>query len=213
MKKRFLLLTLGLIFQPLAAIAGQYDVVHKWINPTDGATYVYIPDQPANQPLINMRFLQNKMRLVKVDNCGIGKISDTDSNIIEGFKSESGTGFNQSINDAATVPKCTLDSSSGTYSNTWNPPTINSALKIASTWYLKLSNTAGAVNVNVYSRKLISSNTNDCGFVRIKDTPTRPLTQFELTTVNGFQSFGLAELPSVTAPMICKKGVEYQPLD
>ena len=117
------------------------------------------------------------------------------------------------MNDTAQVPKCTLDSATGTYTNSWNPTSINSALKIASTWYLKLGNSAGAVNVNVYSRKLISSNSNECGFIRIKDSPTRPMFQFEMNKgdANGFMSYSLDGLPSVTAPMICKKGVEYQP--
>lgn len=212
MKKKIFLIVLGLIFQPsIPANAGQFDVIHKWINPVDNAVYVYIPDQPVNQPLANMRILQNKLKLLKTNPCGIAKVSDSESNIVEGFKTESGASFSQSQNDSAQVPNCTLVS--GVYTSNWNPGNNNSALKIVDTWYLKLSPSAGAFNVNIYSRKTYSSNTNDCGFIRIKDSATRPLTQFELTTVNGFQSYNLDSLPTVTAPMLCRKGVEYQPLN
>ena len=191
-----------------SAKAGQYDVIHKWVNPVDNSVYLYIPNQLPGQPLQTFKVLQKQLRQLKTNNCGIAKIIDKETNPIQGFKTESGGSFSQSINDTAPVPNCTLNSSTGLYESNWNP-TTNSALKIVDTWFLKIATNLTVINVNVWSRKVTTSKPNDCGFVRIKKTINRTLDEFEVNSI----SYGLDSLPTVTAPMICKKGVEYQPKD
>jgi len=202
----------GLLLLGFPAIASAQDPIlngiHKWINPTTNATYVYIPDQPTT---ITVKLLQNRLRLLTTNNCGIAKIADTQTNVYEGFKTESGQAFSQVSNDSATVPNCVLNSTTGQYESNWNPASNNSALRIVDTWYLKLANNSTAINVRVFSRKSITSNSNDCGFVRIRQSESRPLIDFQMNVGGVEQSYGLDSLPSVNAPMVCRKGVRYLP--
>lgn len=196
---------------PIIASA-QFSNIHRWTD-SKGQTFIYLPDRPAGQPVTNVRTQQITRRIIKLNACGIGRVSSTERNEIFGFRTESGGLIDQFAPETGQqpVPTCRLNEATGAYESNWNPP-INTAMKISfdsPDWYLKLGAGAGAVNMDIVSWRTVSSNTNECGFARVR--LLNGVSQLQMNEGSGFQNISVSGLPSVSAPMICRKGVEYQP--
>lgn len=183
------------------ANAGEFDVVHKWVDAVAGKTYVYIPAQTAGSPVTG--FTSPKAASLKVltlNNCGIGKVSKGTTSPVTNITGASGATVNFGSKTTGAEPTCTAGTTPGTYTSSWTGST-GDVLDAGNYFYIKGGTGPGAISVNVTATGNIASKANACGFLRTTVSTTRPLTTFKI----GATDYTLASLPSVTNPMICKK--------
>lgn len=183
------------------AKAGQFDAVHKWVDSATSKTYVYIPGQTAGQAVTGFQSPKNpKLKVVTLNNCGVGKVSKPSTSPILNITGASGATVNFSSKTSGADPTCTLDSTAGTYTSSWAGST-GDVLETATAYYVKGGSSAGAISVNITNDGTITSKANACGFVRVTVSDSRPMTTFKI----GATDYSLSSVPAVTNPMICKK--------
>lgn len=186
----------------MPALAGQYDVVHKYTDTATSKTYVYVPGVTTGQPMANFTSPKTpKLKVVTLNNCGIGKVSKPSTSPILDITGASGATVSFSAKTSGSDPTCTLDATAGTYTSSWSGAATGDVLETPTAYFIKGGSGAGALSVNVQNDGTITSKGNACGWLRVTVSDTRPMTNFKI----GATSYALATVPSVTNPMICKK--------
>jgi hypothetical protein len=183
------------------AKAGQFDVVHKWTDSVAGKTYVFIPAQTPAQPVTGLTSPKTPtLKVLTLNNCGIGKVSKSTTSPIINITGASGATVNFGSKTSGADPTCTAGTTPGSYVSSWTGSTGN-VHEGSTAYFIKGGTGAGGISVNVQRTGTITSKANACGFLRITTSTTRPMTNFNI----GGTAHTLATLPSVTNPMICKK--------
>lgn len=181
------------------ALAGQYDVVHKWTNPVDSKTYVYFPSQTAEQPVAGLTAEKTPaLKTYTLNNCGIAKITKSTTSPIQNIVGANGATVNFSTKTSGADPTCT--SAAGVYTSSWAGAT-GDVLETPTAYFVKGGSGPGAISATITSDGNVTSKANKCGFLRVGVTTSRSMTNFAVGTTE----YTLAATPSVTYPMICKK--------
>jgi hypothetical protein len=188
------------------ANAGEFDAVHKWVDSVSGKTYVYVPNITTGQPVADFTSPRvPKLRVVTLNNCGIGRITKSTTSPTLNIEGAGGATVNFSSKTSGSDPNCTLDSTAGTYGSSWNG-SVGDVLEGPTAYFIKGGTGAGAISVNQTTSGKITSKGNNCGWLRVTVSATRPMTNFNI----GATAHTLATVPAVTNPMICKKvGTSY----
>ena len=177
-----------------SAKAGQFDVVHKWVDAATSKTYVYIPAQTAGQPVTGLTSPKvATLKVLTLNNCGISKVSKGTTSPVTNITGAGGATVNFSAKTTGAEPTCTPGAYTGV--------PVGSVLDAGNYYYIKGGTGPGAISVNVTTTGTITSKANACGFLRVTVSDSRPMTNFNI----GATAHTLAALPSVTNPMICKK--------
>lgn len=186
----------------MPALAGQYDVVHKYTDSATSKTYVYVPGVTSGQPMANFTSPKvPKLKVVTLNNCGIGKVTKPSTSPILDIAGANGATVNFSSKTSGSDPTCTLDTTAGTYTSSWSGAATGDVLESPTAYFIKGGSGAGALSINVQNDGTITSKGNACGWLRITVSDTRPMTTFKIGATN----YTLSSVPAVTNPMICKK--------
>jgi len=200
-KRLAALLGLGILAAGAPALA-DYTVVHKYTDSATSKTYVYVPGVATGQPMANFTSPKvPKLRVLTLNNCGIGKISKPSTSPILSIAGAGGATVNFSEKTSGSDPTCTLDTTAGTYTSSWSGAATGDVLETPTAYFIKGGTGAGALSVNVQNDGTITSKGNACGWLRVTVSDTRPMTNFKI----GATDYTLAALPVVTNPMICRK--------
>jgi len=84
---------------------------------------------------------------------------------------------------------------------TSNPAATGTVLDDGTKIWVRGGTAAGVAAIQITSGGSITTKANACGFVRVTVGTSRPMTDFLI----GSTAYTLDGLPSVTAPMICRK--------
>jgi len=196
-----LLAGLGLIAAvgvPLGAIAqtANFSSVHKWTDAATSKTYIYVPGQTAGAPATGFSAPRPPVsRVVTLNNCGWGSFTKSATSPPTNI-----TGANWPAQSGA-APTCTKDPSPATTYTSSNPAATGTMIDDGTKIWVRGGTAAGSVTLNITSGGSITTKANACGFVRVPVSESRPMTNFSIGATN----YTLAALPSVSAPMICRK--------
>ena len=181
------------------AVLANYNEPYK--TTINGKISVYIPSQTPGQPSDIVSPSIPKTRAIKLNNCGIGRISKgTTSPIINII------GVNFAGRTTRTKPTCKVNKSTGVYESDWNA-SIGTVIDDGTTgFYIKGGDDFGLLTVQTINDAKINTKANDCGTIRINVSDTKPMTTFRL---NG-TGYTLAGLPD-KLPEQCKATVKYLP--
>ena len=184
-----------------SAKAGQFDVVHKWVDAATSKTYVYIPAQTAGQPVTGLTSPKAAtLKVLTLNNCGYNRVSKGTTSPVINITGAGGATVNFSAKTTGAEPTCTAGTSPGSYTSSW-AGAVGDVLDAGTYYFIKGGTGPGALSVNVTTTGTITSKANACGFLRVTVSDSRPMTNFNI----GATAHTLAALPSVTNPMICKK--------
>jgi hypothetical protein len=196
------LIGLGLIAFTIGvstAVLANYNQPYK--TTINGKISVYIPSQTPGQPANIISPSVPKTRAIKLNNCGIGRISKgTISPIIDII------GVNFAGRTTRTKPTCKVNKSTGIYESDWTAP-IGTVIDDGTTgFYIKGGEGFGLLTVQTINDAKTNTKANDCGTIRINVSDTKPMTTFRLNETG----FTLAGLPE-KLPEQCKASVKYLP--
>lgn len=184
-------------FAPLSAIAqtaGSFTSLHKWTDTATSKTYVYVPGQTVATPVAEFSTPRTAApRILTLDNCGWGKFTKSTTS-----PPVSITGADWAGKTTGTAPTCTL--AAGVYTSS-NPAATGTVLDTGTQIWVRGGTGIGSATITITSAAKITSKANACGFVRVAASASRPLTTFTIGATN----YDLSTVPSVPAPMICKK--------
>lgn len=184
----------AIVLAPAAALAN-FNAVHKWTDA--GKTYIYVPNQTPTAAVTG--FTSPKAaasRSLTLNNCGWGsftKSATSPPTLI--------TGANWAGKTTGTAPTCVKDASPATTYTTNNPAATGSVVDDGTKIWIRGGTGPGAAPITVTTAGTITTKANACGFVRVTASTSRPMTAFSIGATN----YTLAAIPSVTAPMICRK--------
>ncbi|WP_027250428.1 hypothetical protein [Planktothrix agardhii] len=198
-----LIILLGIAGSTLIAVVAyaSYNAPYKTV--IGEKITIYIPGQTVGQPSNIVSPSIPKTRAIKLNNCGIGRISKgTISPIIDIM------GVNFAGRTTRTKPTCKVNKSTGVYESDWNA-SIGTVIDDGTTgFHIKGGEGFGLLTVQTISDAKINTKANDCGTIRINVSDTKPMTTFRL---NG-TGYTLAGLPD-KLPEQCKATVKYLPSD
>ena len=181
----------------LAQTAGQFSAIHKWTDSVSSTTYVYVPGQIAAAAVTG--FVAPKApvaRSLTLNNCGWGsftKSATSPPTLI--------TGADWAGKTTGTAPTCVKDVAPATTYTTSNPAATGTIVDDGTKIWVRGGTAAGVAAIQITSGGSITTKANACGFVRVTVGTSRPMTDFSI----GSTAYTLAALPSVSAPMICRK--------
>lgn len=181
----------------LAQTAGQFSAIHKWTDTVSSKTIVYIPGQTAGAAVTG--FVAPKApvaRSLTLNNCGWGsftKSATSPPTLI--------TGADWAGKTTGTAPTCVKDAAPATTYTTSNPAATGAVVDDGTKIWVRGGTTIGTASISVTSGGSITTKANACGFVRVTVGTSRPMTNFSIGATN----YTLAALPTVAAPMICRK--------
>ncbi|MEG4121685.1 hypothetical protein QUA43_29965 [Microcoleus sp. N9_B4] len=200
LQKLFAGIGLGAIaFAPIAAIGqtANFTSVHKWTDAASSKTYVYVPAQTAGSPVTDFTTPRTaNPRVLTLNNCGWGSFTKSATSPPVGL-----TGADWAGKTSGAAPTCVKDPSPATTYTTSNTGATGTVVDDGTKIWIRGGTGPGSVTVTITTAAKITSKANACGFVRVAASATRPLTTFSIGATN----YTLADLPSVTAPMICRK--------
>jgi hypothetical protein len=183
---------------PLSAIAqtASFTSPHKWTDAATSKTYVYIPAQTAGAAVTGFTSPgAAKPRTLTLNNCGWGSFTKSATSPPTNI-----TGANWPAT-SGTAPTCVKDAAPATTYTTSNPAATGTTIDDGTKIWVRGGTAAGSATIQVTSGGSITTKANACGFVRVTVSESRPMTNFQV----GMTSYSLSALPSVSAPMICRK--------
>jgi hypothetical protein len=191
----------AIVLAPVAAIAqsaGSFSSVHKWTDSASSKTYVYVPGQTAGNAVTGFTAPKAPVaRSLTLNNCGWGSFTKSatspPTNITGGSTNWAGKSSGSPVT-------CSAGASSSTYTASNNGP-IGTVIDDGTKIWIKGGTGPGTLSINVTSGGNITTKANDCGFVRVTVSESRPMTNFSIGSMN----YTLAALPAVNKPMICRK--------
>ncbi|HLO52500.1 MAG TPA: hypothetical protein VK211_29140 [Kamptonema sp.] len=186
----------GISLSSIAAIAGQYDAPHKWVDSASGKTYVYVPGQTPDAAVSG--FSSEKApttRVLTLNNCGWGSFTKSTTSPPTNI-----TGANWPPTSGSAVT-CTKDAAPATTYTASNTSPVGTIIDDGTKLWVKGGTGPGAVTLQITASGAITTKANGCGFVRVTTSTSRPMTTFKI----GATSYNLSSLPTVTSPMICRK--------
>lgn len=203
---------------PLASFAvggpalADFTTPHKWTDSVSGTTYVYIPGQTPGQPVSGFTTERAaSLRTLTLNNCGwtsFTKSATSPPALVVG----QGVTVNWAGKSNGVAPTCTKDAAPAITYTTSNNAATGTVIDDGSKIWIRGGTTAGAISIAVTASGAVTTVANPCGFLRIGASLSRPMVNFKI----GATDYTLAGLPSVTAPMICRKvglnSVGYVPL-
>lgn len=184
---------------PLAVVAqtANYSSVHKWVDAATSKTYVYVPGQTPAAAVAG--FTSEKApatRVVTLNNCGVGYFTKSTTSPPVMI-----TGANWPATSGA-APTCTKAVAPATgYVGSLDSSPVGTTIDDGTKIYVKGGSGPGSVTLQITASGNITTKANACGFLRVAVSTSRPLTNFKI----GATSYTFDSLPSVTAPMICRK--------
>lgn len=186
-------LSIGAIAGSAIAQTANFSAPHKY---TDAdKTYIYIPGQTAGAAATGFTSAgAAKPRTLTLNNCGWGSFSK-------------GTNPPSSITGAnwpattGTAPTCTKDAAPATTYTSSNAGPVGTTIDDGTKIWVRGGTTVGSATIQVTANRVITAKANACGFIRAAISSTNPFTEFVL----GGTNYTVASLPTVMAPMICRK--------
>lgn len=189
----------AIVLDPLSAIGqtASFTAPHKWTDATTSKTYVYIPGQTAGNPVAGLSAPKTAApRNLTLNNCGWGSFTKSTTSPPTNI-----TGANWAGKTTGAAPTCVKDPAPATTYTTNNPAATGTVIDDGTKIWVRGGTAAGTLSITITSAGNITSKANACGFLRISVSESRPMTNFSIGSTN----YTLAELPSVSAPMICRK--------
>jgi hypothetical protein len=189
----------AIVLAPLSAIGqtASFSAVHKWTDAATSKTYVYIPGQTADNPVAGLSAPRTAApRNLTLNNCGWGSFTKSATSPPTNI-----TGANWTSKTTDTAPTCVKDAAPATTYTTSNPAATGTVVDDGTKIWVRGGTAAGTLSITITSAGNITSKANACGFVRVPVSESRPMTSFSIGSTN----YTLAALPSVSAPMICRK--------
>lgn len=182
----------------IAQTAGSFTSVHKWTDTASSKTYIYVPGQTAAAPVAGFTAPKAPVaRSLTLNNCGWGSFTKSatspPTNITGG-----------STNWAAKTTGAAVTCGSGASSNNYvasNTGPVGTVVDDGTKIWIKGGTGLGSLPIEVTAAGTITTKANACGFIRVTVSEARPMTDFSIGATN----YTLAALPSVPAPMICRK--------
>jgi hypothetical protein len=200
MKRALLILSaiVGITYLPGIALA-DFTVPHKWLDSAANKTYVFIPGQTAGSAVTGFTSPgAPKDRVLTLNNCGWGSFTKSATSPPTNITGGSTNWAGKSSGSAVTCVKGAAPATTYTASNNGSVGTvIDDGTKI----WIKGGSAAGSLTISVTTGGNITTKANACGFLRVTTSASRPMTNFSI----GGTQYTLAALPSVSAPMICRK--------
>lgn len=179
------------------AVLANFAVPHKWTDSANSKTYVYIPVQTPAVAVTGFTAPRApKTRVLTLNNCGWGsftKSATSPPTLI--------TGANWAGKTTGSAPTCVKDPSPAVTYTTSNTAATGTIVDDGAKIWVRGGTGPGAVTLEITTSGTITSKANACGFVRVTASTSRPMTAFQI----GMTDYTLAALPSVSAPMICRK--------
>jgi hypothetical protein len=189
----------AIVLTPLSAIGqtASFTAPHKWTDVATSKTYVYIPGQTAGNPVAGLSAPKTAApRNLTLNNCGWGSFTKSTTSPPTNI-----TGANWAGKTTGAAPTCVKDAAPATTYTTNNPAATGTVIDDGTKIWIRGGTAAGSTSITVTTAGNIASKANACGFVRVPVSESRPMTNFSI----GANNYTLAALPSVTAPMICRK--------
>lgn len=185
---------------PLSANAqttGSFGSVHKWTDSASSKTYVYVPGQTAGNAVPGFTAPKPPAaRNLTLNNCGWGSFTKSATSPPTMI-----TGANWAGKTTGTAPTCVKDAAPATTYTTSNPAATGTIIDDGTKIWVRGGTGSGSVSLQITSGGNVTTKANDCGFVRVTVSESRPMTNFSIGATN----YTLSTLPSVSAPMICRK--------
>lgn len=179
------------------AVLANFAVPHKWTDSATSKTYVYIPGQTAAAAVAGLAAPKAAaQRTLTLNNCGWGsftKSATSPPTLV--------TGANWASKTTGPAVTCTKDAAPATTYTSNNNGPVGTVVDDGTKIWIKGGTAAGALPIGVVTSGLITTKANACGFVRVTVSDSRPMTAFQVGAMN----YTLAAIPSVSAPMICRK--------
>lgn len=189
----------AIVLAPVPAIAqsaGSFGSVHKWTDAATSKTYVYVPGQTAGNAVPGFTAPKAPTsRVLTLNNCGWGSFTKSATSPPTNI-----TGANWPA-QSGSAPTCVKDPSPATTYTTSNNAATGTTVDDGTKIWVRGGTTVGSVTLQITSGGAITTKANLCGFVRVTTSESRPMTNFKIGETN----YTLANLPSVSAPMICRK--------
>ncbi len=201
MKKALLILSaIGLGITSLPGIASaNFTVPHKWTDTVANKTYVFIPGQTAGAAVTGFTSPgAPKDRVLTLNNCGWGSFTKSATSPPTNITGGSTNWAGKSSGAAVT---CTKDPSPATTYTASNNGPVGTVIDDGTKIWIKGGTAAGSLTISVTTAGNITTKANACGFLRVTTSASRPMSNFSI----GGTQYTLASLPSVSAPMICRK--------
>jgi hypothetical protein len=111
------------------------------------------------------------------------------------------TGADWAGKTTGTAPTCVKDAAPALTYTTSNPAATGTIIDDGTKIWVRGGTGPGAASISITSGGGITTKANACGFVAVTVGTSRPMTEFLI----GSTAYTLAALPTVTAPMICRK--------
>jgi len=179
------------------AVFANFTVPHKWVDAAASKTYVYIPGQTPGAAISGLAAPKAAaLRVLTLNNCGWGsftKSATSPPTLI--------TGANWAGKTTGAAVTCVKDAAPATTYTSNNMGAVGSVVDDGARIWIKGGTTVGALSIGVVTSGIIATKANACGFVRVTVSTSRPMTAFQI----GVTNLALASIPTVTAPMICRK--------
>jgi len=188
----------AIVLAPVAAIAqtANFSSVHKWTDAATSKTYVYVPGQTAGNAVPGFTAPKAPTpRVLTLNNCGWGSFTKSATSPPTNI-----TGANWPA-QSGSAPTCVKDPSPATTYTTSNPAATGTIIDDGTKIWVRGGTSSGSVSLQITSGGNIITKANACGFVRVAISESRPMTNFSIGAIN----YTLSALPSVSAPMICRK--------
>jgi hypothetical protein len=201
LKKLLAGLSLGaIVLAPVATLAqsaGSFSSVHKWTDAASSKTYVYVPGQTVGNAITGFTSPKTAApRTLTLNNCGWGSFTKSATSPPTNI-----TGANWAGKTTGATPTCVKDAAPALTYTSSNNAAVGTVLDDGTKIWIKGGTTIGSATITVASSGAITTKANACGFVRVTTSTSNPMTNFSIGTT----AYTLAALPSVPAPMICRK--------
>lgn len=192
------LLLAGLGVGAIASAAmANFAVPHKWVDAASSKTYVYVPGQTVAAAVTGFSSPKAPAtRVLTLNNCGWGsftKSATAPPTLI--------TGANWADKTSGAAVTCVKDAAPATTYTSNNMGAVGTVVDDGTKIWVRGGTGPGAATIGVVTSGLITTKANACGFVRVTVSDARPMTDFQVGATN----YTLAALPTVSAPMICRK--------
>jgi len=186
----------GVVVSSIApAVLANFAVPHKWIDA--GKTYVYVPVQTPAVAVTGFAAPKAAaQRVLTLNNCGWGsftKSATSPPTLI--------TGANWAGVTTGPAVTCVKDAAPATTYTSNNAGVVGTIVDDGTKIWIKGGTGIGSLPIGVVTSGIITTKANACGFVRVTVSDSRPMTAFQIGATN----LTLAGIPTVTAPMICRK--------
>jgi len=186
----------GVVVSSIApAVLANFAVPHKWVDA--GKTYVYVPGQTPAVAVTGFTAPRAPTtRLLTLNNCGWGsftKSATSPPTLI--------TGANWAGKTTGAAVTCVKDAAPALTYTSNNAGAVGSVVDDGARIWIKGGTTIGSATIGITTAGTITTAANACGFVRVTASVSRPMTAFQIGATN----YTLAAIPTVTAPMICRK--------